>query len=119
LSESRRLEVGSTPARDGFTVISASGEIDLVSVHEFRDELRGALERGPVVVDLHGVEFCDSAGLRTLVEAHRHAEARSTALRIAAPSAAVTRILELSGADTVLAVFSDIDAALAGDAGGH
>ena len=96
-------------------MVVVSGEMDLASVGELRSELLGALSRGPVVIDMREITFCDSAGLRTILEAHRYAETSSTTFRIAAPSTAVTRVLQLTGADSVLVVVPDADTAL-GDA---
>jgi anti-sigma B factor antagonist len=50
-----------------------------------------------VVIDLSGVGFIDSSGLRVLVEAHQRAEAEARRLVLSGPSRQVLRLLEISG----------------------
>ena len=94
------------------TVITTAGELDLSSADTLREILLKRVEHGAVVLDMRGLDFCDSAGLRILVEADRAARARGAALRLAAVSASVDRVLELSGAHSVLATFPDVATAL-------
>jgi anti-anti-sigma factor len=94
------------------TVITTTGELDLASADTLRLALLKHVELGVVVLDMRGLDFCDSAGLRTLVEADRAARAQGFALRLAALSPSVDRVLELSGARAVLSTFPDLAAAL-------
>ena len=96
----------------GATVITACGEIDLSSSRRLRERVLACLEQGVTALDLAGVAFCDSAGLKVLVEAERVARACGTAFRLAAVSRPVARVIELAGAVEVLAVFPDVEAAV-------
>jgi anti-sigma B factor antagonist len=96
----------------GKTVLQVIGDIDLVSTDYLRTELLSAVEHGTVVLDLDGVAFCDSSGLRVLLEAARRAKTYGAAFRLAAPTAPVERLLDLTRADQVLEVFPDVDSAL-------
>jgi anti-anti-sigma factor len=78
------------------TTIQATGDIDLATAPELRAALLEAVERGTTVLDLAGVSFLDSSGLRVLAEAHHHAAAHASALRIVAPSEAVTYVFRLA-----------------------
>ena len=78
---------------DGALVLE--GEIDSYTAPELAERLEA--DRSIEVVDLAAVTFIDSSGLRALVQAHQaRAEAGST-LRLRSPSAAVQRLLEISG----------------------
>jgi anti-anti-sigma factor len=112
MSEPTRLDVRVEQADERVTVIAAEGELDLASADLLRDALLGQLEKTTVVLELGKIEFCDSTGLRVLVEAHRVAGAHGTALRLAAPSPAIERVLELTGANAVLHTYPGRDAAL-------
>ena len=94
------------------TVIVVCGEIDLSSSGRLREQVLAGLEQGTTVLDVAGVGFCDSAGLRVLLEADHVARACSTAFRLAALSQAVARVIDLAGAVEVFAVFADREAAL-------
>jgi anti-anti-sigma factor len=67
------------------------GELDLSAVAEL-DAWLASLGDGPISVDLSGVTFLDSSGLRSLLNARR----RNPGLRVVDPSAVVTRLLEIT-----------------------
>ncbi len=74
------------------------GEIDAHSVTvlvRYLDPLPGSA--GDVVIDLSGVGFVDSSGLRVLVEAHQRAEAEARRLVLTGSSRQMLRLLEISG----------------------
>ena len=78
---------------DGALVLQ--GEIDSYTAPDLADRL-GA--DPPVeVVDVAGVTFIDSSGLRVIVEAHQSRIAAGSRLVLRSPSAAVQRLLEISG----------------------
>jgi anti-anti-sigma factor len=65
-----------------------------------------------VIADLSSTEFCDSSAVRFLIAAHDQARACGVELRVVARSAAVLRLLELTGAELVLDVYPDLPDAL-------
>jgi len=83
-----------TSRREGtVTVFRLVGELDLASA----PDLIAALTDGaatPVVLDMAGVGFVDSTGVRVLLEAQAASPQRVVALM--APSRAVTRVLDLT-----------------------
>jgi anti-anti-sigma factor len=76
-----------------------TGELDLVSVPELRDELLAGAKAatGPVVVDLTGVTYLASAGVSLLVELVDAAPGR--VLLRADANGPVGRVLRLTGLD--------------------
>jgi anti-anti-sigma factor len=90
-------------------------DIDSVSSPALAQELNGLLtpDVNVLVLDMTATGFCDSSGVRTLVLAHRQAQAHASELRLVVPSSAVRRILGLTGADKVLRVFWSMGEALA------
>jgi anti-sigma B factor antagonist len=82
------------------SVLNLSGELDLATVGELEDALRTRLEAGEdVVVDLRGLAFMDSSGVRALVGAHQSAEGGDGSLTIvrAARGSEVDRVVDVSG----------------------
>jgi anti-anti-sigma factor len=94
------------------TVVDAVGDLDLSFVDRLRHEILPAVERGTVVLDASRVTFFDSSGLRALLEANHEARIHGAVFRVAAPSAPVARVFELTGALSVLEVFKDVESAL-------
>lgn len=75
------------------TAVVLRGELDLASVDIVRERL-DALRAGhrPVVLDLDGLTFMDSTGVRLVLESVRHAEQESWEFRVTHGSSAVRRI---------------------------
>ena len=71
-----------------------------------------------VVADLTATQFCDSAGIRTLLQARDSVAASHAQLRLAvARGGAVRRALQAIGLQRVLPLYSTVEAALAADRG--
>lgn len=100
-----------TPA----AVCAFAGDLDIETLAPARSALDGLVEQHPplLVVDLGGVDFCDSSGLNLLLRTRMAAASADVEFRLAAPSAAVSRLLELTCADTVFSLHPSLDAALA------
>lgn len=86
--------------------LAASGELDLASAPQMATVLsqRIASGTGDVVVDLSGLQFCDSTGLSVFVEAHRTLQAADRRLILRSPSSRVHKLLVTTKLDQVLDV---------------
>ncbi|MFD8480411.1 STAS domain-containing protein [Kitasatospora sp. NPDC059673] len=102
----------------GALVVRPEGELDHDSVGPLREALERAVANPPgrLVVDCGGLDFCDSTGLNLLLRAHAAAEQVGLPLLLAAPGRVVLRMLEITGADQVLAVRATVEDALGDDA---
>jgi anti-sigma B factor antagonist len=90
-----------------YIVMSVQGEIDLYTVPRLQKELGSALAAGSpprLIVDLSGVDFCDSTGVNALLAAHRQARESGGDLELAAPRTAVRKILQVTGLEAVFTV---------------
>jgi anti-sigma B factor antagonist len=91
------LVIESRTEGDGI-VLSLHGELDLTSAPIFERELRAAESASPVrlVVDLSGLEFMDSTGLRALLLARERAGGNGHRLTLRRGPRQVQRVLELT-----------------------
>jgi anti-anti-sigma factor len=92
------FELGS---RGPYSVVTATGEVDIAAVGDLCGAVRSAAGRAPrVVVDLRSVTFIDTFALRGLVALQREASAaRDWSLHIVAGAGrGVQRLLDLAGA---------------------
>jgi anti-sigma B factor antagonist len=99
---------------DGRTVIlSATGDVDMISAPQLEEAARRALADAPpaLVLDLSEVTFMSSAGLSVLVHTQKNAPA-ATEVRIVAAGAATLRPLQLMGLDQELTLFATREEAL-------
>ncbi len=90
-----RIEV--EPSRDSVRV-APIGELDIATVEKLRTEVDGLRESGftKLVLDLRGVRFLDSTGLRLVLELDQAAKAASQELLIIRGSSVVQRIFEVT-----------------------
>jgi anti-sigma B factor antagonist len=106
-----------TPAsgRVSPTVVTLPAEIDMTNADRVGADLRAALATGvtTVVADMTATTFCDSAAIRALVLAHKHAEASGAELRLVVPSACVLRVMSVLGLDALLSIYPGLPEALA------
>ncbi len=83
------------------------GEIDLYTAPGLQAEFTRLLQESPathVVIDMSGVEFCDSTGMNVLLSALKRLRERGGTLELAAPRPAVRKILQVTGLDSVFTV---------------
>ncbi|MFJ8473498.1 STAS domain-containing protein [Kitasatospora sp. NPDC094011] len=97
------------------TVCALAGDLDIETLAPARSTLDRLLaERPPLlVVDLAQVGFCDSSGLNLLLQTRMAAAAADVGFRLAAPSATVQRLLELTCTDSVFSLHPTVEAASA------
>ncbi|MCG7202294.1 STAS domain-containing protein [Streptomyces arenae] len=95
--------------KDGAWVISAHGDFDIASSPVLAEALRqAALRYSLVVVDAAGMTFADSTILNVLLKFNM----TTTELRVAGPARPFLRVLELTGADTILDIRPSVDDAV-------
>jgi anti-sigma B factor antagonist len=107
-------ERGTRP--DQPVTVTLPSEIDISNASLVHDVLAQALDGGTTVViaDATRTAYCDCAGVRALIQAHRQA-ATGAGLRLAAATCpTVRRIFELTGADRILDIYPTLAAARSG-----
>jgi anti-anti-sigma factor len=94
---------------DGAVYVVFSGELDIATHGDAEATLREAQESGValVVLDLRGLNFMDSTGLRLLVQADSRAHESGQRLAIVRGPEAVHRVLEITGLDAKLDLIDD------------
>ena len=127
-----QIAVREHPARMSLAMLDVQGEIDAVSSPKLEEAAAEAHRHGAryLLLDLSGVSFMGSAGLRALTvidEMLRHQSApaaggddpaaaihsfKSPHLKLLGPAPAVARTLKISGFEMVFDIFSDRQAAL-------
>ena len=86
---------------EGGGVLRVVGELDVATAPELQHRLTA--HGGPTILDLRGVTFIDSAGLRAVVVAAQE-RSRAEPLVLRAPSPAVRRLIELTSLTEQLAI---------------
>jgi anti-anti-sigma factor len=93
---------------DHGVIVTVRGDIDLATAHDLEACVRGALDgASSVVVDMAGVTFLDSSGLRSLVLLQEEAQSHGTSITLRSTQRNVRRVFDLTG---LAATFSFSDA---------
>ena len=100
---------------DGAAFVRPEGVLDIYGAARFEHEVENALDTKPteIVVDLRGLTFLDSIGLRSLFRACGWCERKRVELCVVTGNAPVMRILRATGADVWLPLAHDIPVSLA------
>lgn len=112
-----RLELQQSRIED-VLIVAVKGRVDHTSADEFRSQLWPLLSRCAVgadrmVLDLAGLEYISSAGLRVLMLASRDVKGRDGTLIVCGLQPIVREIFEISRFNVVFNVLPDRTAALA------
>ncbi|MBA3360988.1 MAG: STAS domain-containing protein [Acidimicrobiia bacterium] len=101
--------------REGAAVLVATGELDLATVEILEAAVERAIEEdhSRVVIDLTGVKFMDSTGMRALLVATQRLEAIDRSLGVVLNGGPVARALAITGVDRLLKLFDTLEAATA------
>jgi anti-sigma B factor antagonist len=101
----------SSRSQGDHAIVIAAGEIDLYTAPRLHSELAAVIDNAApasrIVVDMSGVEFCDSTGMNVLLSSLRQARERGGELELAAPRPAVMKILQVTGLDSVFTIGAD------------
>jgi anti-sigma B factor antagonist len=107
-----------TSESGGAVVVGPAGEVDLQHSPKLRKVLMDLmLDRRMVVVDMSQVEYIDSSGIASLVEAYQMARRNGSRFTLAAVSPPALRVLQLARLDKVFAIVESVEAAVAPDSG--
>lgn len=96
--DSTAITPDANPSGRGFRVV-IRGDIDNETAPQLAAALNGLIDEGPtlVVLDASEVEFLDSSGLRSIIQAGNRMTDIDGHLLIEGMSGAVQRVLEISG----------------------
>jgi anti-sigma B factor antagonist len=86
-------------------IVAPIGDLDMASAEELDARLTDAAREHPeglLIIDLTGLEFMDSSGLRVLLTAARSSGNGGSRLRLRGARPSVQRVFEVSGADALL-----------------
>ncbi|MFJ6940408.1 STAS domain-containing protein [Streptomyces sp. NPDC101132] len=89
-------------------VVVLGGELDVDRAPMLAEALEMAIDQpgGPVeiVLDVAGLEFCDSSGLNVLLRAHSNAQGHGKRLSLRAPRPQLRRLLALTGSERLFPI---------------
>jgi anti-sigma B factor antagonist len=109
------FDVNTERLGDSTFVIALTGEVDLYTAPEFKQQLLDAISKGAknVVVDLTGTTFIDSTTLGVLVGGIKRLRGQEGQLSLVCSDRNIAKIFEITGLDRVFQIYPARDEALA------
>jgi anti-sigma B factor antagonist len=100
------MEISSSDMRR-VQLFEVIGRVDSTNAAELGSAMDKSVDDGKtnLVLDLGGVEYMSSAGLREMVRVLKRVKRTGGDLRIANPSERVREVLELAGLDSIFEIF--------------
>ena len=100
-----------TSDRAGGAHVAMTGELDIATAPKLEEEVRRleAEGRNLIVLDLRGLEFMDSSGLRALLAADARARDRGARLVIVRGDDRIQRVLRITRLDERLEIVDDVE----------
>ena len=95
-------------------VVTVSGRMDAVTAPEFEKSIAAFIAQGEkaFVINLGGLEYISSAGLRSVLLLGKTLQDKGGALRLANLGGMVTQVFELSGFSALFPTFDSVASAI-------
>ena len=108
------FDINTEQLGDSSYVISLTGEVDLYTAPEFKQQLLDVINQGAkeVVVDFSNTTFIDSTTLGVLVGGVKRLRTNDGQLSLVCSDRNITKIFEITGLDRVFAIHPTLEAAL-------
>lgn len=96
------------------TVVFASGKIDAMTAPAFEKSLTDLIGEGRLylVLDLGGVEYISSAGLRVILATAKSLKGKDGMLLLANAQGPVKEVFDISGFGSVFSIYDSVEAAV-------
>ena len=110
----RQMDI-QTERNDGTLIAKAEGRIDGVNARDFEEALKAAIssDDSTVVMDLEGLSYISSAGLRVILLIAKTLRKRNAELLLCSLSDPIREVFEISGFDKIIPVHASREQALA------
>jgi anti-sigma B factor antagonist len=108
------FDINTEQVSDNAYVISLSGEVDLYTAPEFKQQLLDVIGNGAtkVVVDFSDTTFIDSTTLGVLVGGVKRLRSNDGQLSLVCNDRNITKIFEITGLDRVFSIYPTRDEAI-------
>ena len=103
-----------TSTKNGTSIVTLRGEIDVYTAPRLRQTLIDLVEGGAtsIVVDMEKVDFLDSTGLGVLVGGLKRVKDKEGTMKLVATQDRILKIFDITGLSKVFPIFGSLDQAL-------
>jgi anti-sigma B factor antagonist len=107
------MELHASELNNGISLIKLTGKLDILGVGEIETKFAGycAGSNARIIVDMSGVDFLASIGIRLLTVNAKSLASRQGKMVILNPIAEVQKVLEITGIPAIIPIYSQIESA--------
>lgn len=107
------MEIQYSELANGIGLIKLFGELDIIGASEIESKFTGYCsgDNVRVIVDLSGVSFLASIGIRLLVLTAKSVFARGGKMVLIHPTSEVQSVLEMTGIPAIIPIYSHLESA--------
>ncbi len=109
-SRSEDLKIETIDSPKGSRIIKLTGPLTLRTLFDFQTAAR-VDHTHPVILDISGVPFMDSAGLGSMIGVYTSCQRSSRGFGVAGVTPRIRTLFEVTGCDGMLPCFDSVDAA--------
>ncbi|MDB4297445.1 STAS domain-containing protein [Flavobacteriaceae bacterium] len=103
-----------TTQEDSLTTVNLLGSLDSNTASLAEKEINLLIENGAekIIINLEKTDYVSSAGLRVFLSTAKKLMVKNGSVKLCKPNEVVTEILEITGFNTIIDVFSSYEDAL-------
>ncbi len=107
------MELEFSELNNSISLIKLTGELDIIGMGQIETKFAGYCsgDNVRVIVDMWGVSFLASIGIRLLVINAKSIASRNGKMVILNPSADVLNVLEITGIPAIIPIYSQLESA--------
>jgi anti-anti-sigma factor len=108
------MEIENTGREKDRFIVAVAGRMDAVTAPEFENRLLDWINGGEtnLIVDLGGLEYISSAGLRSILTIAKNLKAKQGKIVLCTLRDTVKEVFEISGFSTIIPVCESVEAAV-------
>jgi anti-anti-sigma factor len=94
-----------------FSVFSITGRVDTMTAPELEKRITEWIDEGGarLVIDMDGVDYISSAGLRTVLSTAKKIKAKSGKFCLIRLKPTVLEVFKIAGFDAIIPIFGDLE----------
>ena len=107
------MEMTVNELKNGITLIALQGTLDIMGVNQVETKFAGYCsgENARILVDMSGVEYMASIGIRLLVTNAKSLRSRNGKMALLSPTTDVFNVLEMTDIPAIIPVYSNFESA--------
>ena len=107
------MEMTVNELKNGITLIALQGTLDIMGVNQVETKFAGYCsgENARILVDMSGVDYMASIGIRLLVTNAKSLRTRNGKMALLSPTTDVFNVLEMTDIPAIIPVYSNFESA--------